>query len=121
MATYEITPSAAAQIVAMSMGGAARPRLREGVAKLSPDGRPTFASGVVVAREDGQGQERGVSIAVIESTVLPMGALVRPDGKTWVTPYVTDAGRVGVSIVTERLVAAKPARPDRAAVAGEGA
>jgi hypothetical protein len=109
MATYKSDSQwAAANLVAFAMGGDPRPRLNaEGGPKLSPDGRPTFSTGVVVARPDG-GQDRGVTISVTEPTRLPLGVLLRPDGNVWLTPYESN-GRVGVSIVCDRLVPADKA------------
>lgn len=109
MAVYELSPLALLRTAALAMGGEMRPRLKEGVPKLSPDGRPTYASGVVVARDDG-GVDRNVTIAVIELGKFPLGMAVRPDGKAWLTPYVTDAQRLGISIVCERLIPVKAER-----------
>jgi hypothetical protein len=67
----------------------------------------------VIARDDG-GVDRSVTIAVVEPTKFPLGLAVRPDGKCWLTPYVTDSQRLGISIVCERLVPIKVA----ASVAG---
>ncbi|GLK16923.1 hypothetical protein GCM10017602_14050 [Herbiconiux flava] len=92
---------------ALSLGGEVRPRLNDsGVPKLAPNGKPTFSTGVVVARADG-GQDRGVTISVTEPVVLQLGAALRPDGDVWVTPYETN-GRVGLSIICERLVPVGP-------------
>ena len=104
-----------ASISALSLGGEPRPRADEsGVPKLSPDGRPTYSTGVVVARETG-GIDRGITISVIEPEVFPLGTVVRVDGRTWLTPYVQDSGgraSIGKSFVCERLVAvtSSPAR-----------
>lgn len=109
MAVFTITADQVPQ--AVSLGGTDELRARQGeregrvVPKLSVDGRPTFASGVVVARETG-GQEKGVTIAVIETPTKPwsLGQALRAEGKCWVTPYVTDTNRQGLSFVVERLV-----------------
>jgi hypothetical protein len=107
MATYKLDSAAAArQIRVMSMGGEPRARMRENAAKLSPDGKPTYSTGVVAAREDG-GQDRGVTVAVIEPQIFPLGTMLRPDGDVWLTPYVSDNGNrasAGMSIVATRLV-----------------
>ena len=83
---------------------------KEGAPKLSPDGRPTFSTGVAAIREGG-GQDQGVTVAVIEvpKTPWPLGAALRAEGKAWLTPYVNQQGRQGLSFVVERLVPAKPA------------
>ncbi|QCQ17248.1 hypothetical protein [Microbacterium sp. RG1] len=94
---------AARNIRAQGMGG--EPRIRTGdnqVPKLAPNGKPTYASGVVVARPEG-GVDRGVSIAVTEPAVLPLGVALCPAGDIWVTPYESN-GRVALSIVCDRLV-----------------
>lgn len=112
MTTFPTTSDALPK--AMSMGKTidpAAPRTnREGLVKTSPDGRPTYSSGVVVAREDG-GQAQDNFYAVIEppKAPWPMGTVLRPEGKAWVTPYVVDGGngrraQQGLSFVVERLV-----------------
>lgn len=108
------------------MGGEPRPRQREdGTPKLAPDGRPTFSTGVVVARSDG-GQDRGITVAVVEPQEYPLGTRLCPDGRAWVTPSVTDARRLGLSVIVERLVPGADGAPagagsDRRKVAiGEG-
>jgi len=94
---------AAENFRALSMGGEPRPRTNEdGVPKLAPNGKPTYSTGVVLARADG-GQDRGITIAVTEPMTLPFGVPMRPDGAVWATPYETN-GRVAVSIICERLV-----------------
>lgn len=95
-------------LLAQAMGGAPRPRTNpDGSPKLAPNGKPTYASGVVVARPEG-GADRGITIAVTDPAPLPLGAVVHPDGEVWVTPYESN-GRVALSIVCDRLVA--PAAP----------
>lgn len=110
MATYLLdSADAAEKIVGLAMGGEYRPRADRatGVVKLSPDGRPTCTSGMVVARPDG-GHDRSVTVAVIETgTAYPLGTRVRVDGKVWVTPYLAGDGSsraLGLSVVAERLV-----------------
>jgi len=99
---------AAAILRALSMGGEPRPRLTEdGAPKLAPNGKPTFVSGAVVARPDG-GHDRSITIAVTEPTPHRMGAVVKPDGEVFVTPYEQN-GRVALSIICDRLVPVAPA------------
>jgi hypothetical protein len=96
----------------MGMEATYQPRLKEGQPKLSPTGRPTFTSGVVVARPDG-GVDRGLTIAVVEPPAKPwaMGLLLRADGRCWLTPYVDAGGRQAISFTVERLVPAVPLNP----------
>lgn len=107
MGTYKGDSAAASQTWRfMGMGGDPRPRMRGDEPKLAPNGKPTFSTGVVAAREDG-GQDRGVTVAVTEPGSYPMGTVLRPDGAVWITPYVLEGGSrpsVGISIVAERLV-----------------
>ncbi len=116
MAIFKIDPSAVPQ--SLSMGGELRPRMKgTGEAaepKLSPSGKPTFSTGVVVEREGG-GQERGATIAVIETPAepWPMGTKLKAAGDCWLTPYVAEgSGRpqVGLSFVVERLVPVEPVK-----------
>ncbi len=90
---------------ALAMGGDLRPRMKGDQPKCAPNGKPTFSSGVVVAREDG-GVDRGATISVIEPPAAPwlLGTPLRAAGACWVTPYVTDANRQGLSYTVERLV-----------------
>ena len=96
------------------MGAELRARTgRDDAPKLSPSGKATFSTGVVVAREDG-GQERGATISVTEqpAEVWPMGTRLRAQGDAWLTPYVADSGsgrpQVGLSFVVDRLVPVAP-------------
>lgn len=90
----------------MSMGGEPRPRTGDKGPKLTVDGRPTSSVSVVVLRSDGDGQERNATLSVVteNAKAFPLGTFLRSDGRTWVTPYVTDGGRLGLSYVVERLV-----------------
>lgn len=110
MATYMLDPAdAAAKIAGISMGAEPRPRAdrASGAVKTSPDGRPTYTTGIVVAR-DGGGLDRAVTLAVIEpGPALPLGTRVRVDGRVWATPYLAGDGAsrsLGLSIVAERIV-----------------
>jgi len=97
---------AAERIRVMSMGGEPRPRLKDDLPKLAPNGKATYSSGVVAAREDG-GQDKGVTIAVTEPKVYSLGTILRPEGDVWLTPYVSENGgraSAGMSIIAERLV-----------------
>jgi len=114
MAAHELIPSTDTQHVkCMSMGGESRPRVGDKGPKLTVDGRATSSAPVVVLRDDGQGQERGATVAVVSENakVYPLGTFLRTDGRTWVTPYVTDANRLGLSYVCERLVPCQAAGP----------
>lgn len=108
MAVFEIAADQVPHALAMGVEDLrAREKEQDGrvVAKTSPDGRPTFASGVVVARDMG-GQDKGATIAVIEKPTKPwaLGTALRAEGACWVTPYVTEANRLGLSFTVERLV-----------------
>lgn len=105
MAAYEVLTESVP--MCMGMGAEFHPRLKDGQAKLSPHGKATYTSGVVVARPDG-GADRGITIAVTEPANKPfdMGQRLRADGRCWMTPYVDGAGRQAVSFTVERLVPA---------------
>lgn len=109
MTTYKLAQDSAETITGISFGQKPKARTnQDGSPKLSPDGRPTFSTGIQVARPDG-GVDRGITVAVIEPSTFPLGAVVRAQGLTWLTPYVQEVGSrfaVGQSIVCERLVAA---------------
>jgi len=114
MATLELLPSTDTQHVkCLSMGGEPRPRVGDKGPKLTVDGRATSSVPVVVLRADGTGQERGATLAVVSEYAkdYPLGTFLRSDGKTWLTPYVTDAGRLGLSYVCERLVPCQASAP----------
>ena len=115
MSTYKLDPESARTITAIAFGQEPRPRTnQDGSPKLSPDGRPTYSTGVQVARPDG-GIDRGITIAVIEPANFSLGKVVRVDGDTWLTPYVQDNGgrpATGQSIVCERLVVVIPEEGD---------
>jgi len=108
MTTYKLADESANSIRAIAFGQDPRQRTnQDGTPKLSPDGRVTYSTGVQVARPDG-GIDKGITIAAIEPSKFPLGAVVRADGDTWLTPYVQDNGgrpSTGQSIVCERLVA----------------
>jgi len=74
--------------------------------KTAPDGRPVYRTQLQALRiVDGQpvGQERDVTLAVIEPCDITPGVTYGLSGLTWITHYSTSNGRVGVSIITERV------------------
>ncbi|MDE0571801.1 hypothetical protein ON058_00025 [Demequina sp. B12] len=103
MAAFEVLTESVP--MCMGMGAEFQPRLKDGQAKLSPHGKATYTTGVVVARADG-GADRGLTIAVTEPAAKPfdMGQRLRADGRCWMTPYVDGAGRQAISFTVERLV-----------------
>lgn len=54
-------------------------------------------AGVVV------GEEREVSLSLLEATDIVPGVHYGLSGLTWITHYQTNAGRMGLSIVAERV------------------
>lgn len=116
MAIYKLDAvEAAEQIRVMSMGGDPRPRMKDDQPKLAPNGKATYSTGVVAARQDG-GQDKGVTIAVTEPKAYPIGTVLRPDGDVWLTPYVAENGTrtsAGMSFIAERLVPVEPPTPTR--------
>ena len=114
MAIFKIDAGEVPEALSMGVEELRARTNRDDSPKLSPSGKPTFSSGVVVAREDG-GQERGATISVIEvpATPWPMGTRLKAEGDAWLTPYVSDgSGRpqVGLSFVVDRLVPVTPAK-----------
>lgn len=115
------------RIVVLGQGSKPKARAdRDGVPKLSPDGRATFSTGTVALVQDDEGEfvpgRSTVSVHVIEPADRYGQNAVKSqpfmtDGVTWVTPYVAN-GWTALSIVTERLV---PYSPDGARSAGKGA
>ena len=104
MAVFPTNPSAVPTCLGMGTPVPTAPRTRaDGTVRTSPEGESTYSTGVVVTRPDG-GMDRGASIAVIEPAAYQLGQPLRAEGRAYVTPYVTDAGRLGLSFLVERLV-----------------
>ena len=114
MAVFKIDASEVPLSVAG--GGDLRERLdfKSEQAKLSPSGKPTFRSGADVRRDGGFGGfDHNASIAVCEEPKepWPFGTVLTAEGDAWVTPYVTDGNRQGLSFVVDRLVPSAPTPP----------
>jgi len=119
MATYKLDQSEKFEAMSMGMKPAEEVKPRqsnEGILKLSPHGKNTYPAGVIVARADGNGPDKNVSIAVCEYKVYPMGTVLRTDGAVYITPYVSENGgraNAALSVVCDRLI------PVHASKAGE--
>jgi len=73
--------------------------------KTAPDGRVLYSTALKALRlVDGVpvGEERGVSLAVIDTIDIAAGKLYRLKGSVWITPYERD-GRVALSIIAETV------------------
>ena len=73
--------------------------------KTAPDGRAVYSTSLKALRlVDGipVGEERGVSLAVIEPVDISAGKSYRLKGQVWITPYERD-GRVALSIIAESV------------------
>lgn len=100
----------------------------EGTAKTAPDGSTLYrcASAKVVALDaDGrpEREESNASVAVLKPCALKAGEVARAVGRVWVTHYVTNGGRLGVSIIAESLAAGRVDGEDaapRLAFGGKG-
>lgn len=75
--------------------------------KTSPDGRNLYRTDLKAVALDEQGQpireEQNVTLAVIEPTAVTASIPMKATGKIWVTHYITNNNRIGVSIIAERL------------------
>lgn len=72
--------------------------------KKSQDGRTIHTTRKAMLWMDENGEEvRDLSVAVIETAEVKAMGRVRIAGKTWITHYIKDGRRLGVSIVAERL------------------
>ncbi|WP_168202619.1 hypothetical protein [Georgenia wutianyii] len=90
----------------LTIGLGETPRLREG--KLTPDGRPTYASGTILMTLRG-GEvkaDKTASVHVVEPAEAgyELGQKYAAQGRVWVMPYENNS-RVALSITVERLVA----------------
>jgi len=73
--------------------------------KTAPDGRVLYSTALKALRlVDGApvGEERGVSLAVIDTIDIAVGKFYRLKGSVWITPYERD-GRVALSIIAETV------------------
>lgn len=80
---------------------------QEGNPKLSPNGSPTFSTGLkVLALENGNptSEVRGATVNVCHPLDLVFSGTYQPEGKVWITHYLTNAKQLGVSITCEKLV-----------------
>lgn len=74
--------------------------------KTSPDGRPVYRTALQALRlENGApvGQDRDVSLSVIEPCDIQPAKNYGVSGLVWITPYSMANGRVGISIIAERV------------------
>ena len=74
------------------------------------DGRQIYAVPGLACQANGR-VESNVSIGVLTPADVPAGRPVALSGAVWLTHYTTDQGRMGLSIVAERLVDAASVRP----------
>ena len=91
----------------------------EGHGKTSPSGKPLFRVPQLRALRviDGvpAGEDSSVSLAVEQPFELVFGRAYTLAGDVFVTPYVQQNGRLGLSVIAERIVpqtAEKPARSE---------
>lgn len=75
--------------------------------KTAPDGRPVFRTSLKGLTLDDAGkpskEEQNLTLAVIEPCDVSAGVPMVAAGRVWVTHYVTNNNRLGVSIIAERL------------------
>lgn len=85
----------------------ARPRMRDGVPRMSPDGRPTYNSGVVGPSRWG-GADSETTVAVIERGTYEFGRFYRLDGLVWIQSFAVQGfggrARQRQAILAERLI-----------------
>lgn len=81
-----------------------------GSPKLSADGHPIFGVPGLDCQANGR-RENNVTVGVLTPADVPAGRPVALSGAVWLTHYTTEAGRMGLSIVAERLVDAASVRP----------
>lgn len=85
--------------------------------KVAPDGsgRAQYRTNLKAVTLDDEGiptrEERDVTVAVLEPADIVRGVDYNLKGQVWVTHYVTNAGRMGVSIVAEGITPVQPAGP----------
>jgi len=82
----------------------------EGLPKLSADGRPIFGVPGLACQSAGR-VESNVTVGVLMPADVPAGRSLALSGVVWLTPYTTNQGRMGLSIVAERLVDAGSVHP----------
>lgn len=75
--------------------------------KTAPDGRPVYRTDLKALAVDESGkptrEEHNISITVLEPSEIIAGIPMKATGTIWVTPYVTNTNRIGISIIAERL------------------
>lgn len=79
----------------------------DGTPKLAPNGSPTFSTGLkVLTLKNGTptSEVRGATVNVCQPINLDFSATYKPEGRVWVTHYLTNAKQLGVSITCEKLV-----------------
>jgi len=83
--------------------------------KTSPDGRAVHRTALKALRlVDGQpvGEDRNVSLAIIERCDIAAGKIYELAGTVWATHYVGNNGKLALSLVAEKVVeVATPSAP----------
>lgn len=83
----------------------------EGNPKLAPNGQPTFSTGLkalILANGTPKTEVRGASVNVCHPLDLAFSGTYQPEGRVWVTHYLTNTKQLGVSITVEKLVPVRP-------------
>lgn len=85
--------------------------------KVAPDGsgRAQYRTNLQAMALDDDGnpyrQERDVTVSILEPADVQFGQVYNLKGQVWVTHYVTNGGRMGVSIVAESVTPANAGSP----------
>jgi hypothetical protein len=80
----------------------------EQITKTAPDGRPVFRTALKALRvKENQinGEDNNVTLGLLTQPEIEAGKIYRLSGKTWITHYVTNNNRLGVSIIAETIKA----------------
>jgi len=83
-----------------------QPAERDGKPKLAPNGSPVHRTSLKALRlANGQvvGEERSVSLSIIDRTDIAAGKIYELVGTVWITPYLSNNGRLATSIVAESV------------------
>jgi len=82
--------------------------------KQSPDGRPVHRTALKALRlVDGQpiGEDRNVSLSLIERCDIAAGKIYELAGTVWATHYIGNNGKLALSLVAEKVVEVGAATP----------
>lgn len=82
----------------------------DGNPKLAPNGQPTFSTGLKALTLDNgtpTAEVKGATVNVCAPIDLAFSATYKPEGRVWITHYLTNSKQLGVSITVEKLVPAR--------------